>query len=379
MSRKLLATILAMALLGQSQGASLVNTHGGVYYPSPHIMDGHFNNGLAILAGAATGTIDATGEKFGMVFRVPKTGTISKVGFLTGNVATSQTLKVGLYTVATDGTPNTAAYGSMVAGTQTSPSTSTAYTVTLGTPATATQGDVVAAVVEFNVSVGNLVITALTSNGAPLSTSSYTLLRAGGGPTWSKNTSSPVLWLEYNDGTYYYVPYCYPATTLTNYTITNATSPDEVGVKFQVPFACRLSGLVAPLRITSSADFTVKVYDGSNNVQTSVAVLAAQTLGSSLNFVTAQILLPTSVSLAANTTYRMTILATTANNTTQLFTITAPSAAAMDAFANQTWVSTNRSAGGAWTDGTTEMPLMMLLLDQLPAGASGPKSTFVFD
>ena len=47
--------------------------------------------------------INASGEKYCVVFSVPKTGTISKIGFMTGAVANSQTLRVGLQNIgATD-------------------------------------------------------------------------------------------------------------------------------------------------------------------------------------------------------------------------------------------------------------------------------------
>ena len=65
-------------------------------------------------------TLDADGEKEGKVFRVPKSGTISKVGWRTATVAqNTNALTVGIYTVDASGDPcSTSAYGSMVACSQ---------------------------------------------------------------------------------------------------------------------------------------------------------------------------------------------------------------------------------------------------------------------
>ncbi len=113
----------------------------------------------AVLGAPGIGSLlmDASGEKAAFIFKIPKSGTITEIGFRTGAVTTADTLKAGLYTVDTSNNPTATAYGGMVAGTQASPAANTWYAVALGTNCTATAGDVVAVVIEFNSYVaGNL-------------------------------------------------------------------------------------------------------------------------------------------------------------------------------------------------------------------------------
>ena len=98
--------------------------------------------------------ISSTGARFGFVFQVPKTGSISKVGVRIGTAQTPIVSRLGLYTVDTAGNPTTTAYGGSAYNTFT-PTANTFSEVTLKTPATATAGDLAAVVCEFNSTAGN--------------------------------------------------------------------------------------------------------------------------------------------------------------------------------------------------------------------------------
>jgi hypothetical protein len=61
---------------------------------------------MSIVSSFVSRLIDATGEKYAAIIQIPKTGTISKIGFRTGTVTTSQTLRGGIETVdAATGAP----------------------------------------------------------------------------------------------------------------------------------------------------------------------------------------------------------------------------------------------------------------------------------
>src|SRR5688572_25458479 len=80
--------------------------------------------------------IDASGEKSSFVIQVPKTGSITHVGFRVASVSSSQTLRAGIETLS-GGAPSGSQYGGSAVGTQASPAADTFYEVALATPATA--------------------------------------------------------------------------------------------------------------------------------------------------------------------------------------------------------------------------------------------------
>lgn len=312
--------------------------------------------------------IDAAGEKAGFVFEVPKTGTISKVGFRTNSVTTAQTLRVSLQTVgATDGHPTGTLYGGSTAGTQASPASNTFYLVTLGTGASATIGDVVAAVIEFDATVGNLFIDGLATaqaGGAGVQfpyTRSYTTV-------WANESSMiPILAIEYSDGTYEYVGGAYPLATTFNTAFNSGSTPDERALKMNLPFSCRAIGFWW-YGILDLGDCDIVLYQGTTALET--RTLDKDFKGNNVQgFYRRRF--PGSRVLSINTDYYLSIKPASTSDVTS-FEATVNAAAMMDQFElGQKLTFASRTDAGAWTADTLRRPLIGLIIDQLDDGAGG--------
>ena len=307
------------------------------------------------LPGFNSQLIDASGERAAAIFKVPKSGTISKVGFRTGTVTTPQTLRVRLETV-TSGDPSGTLYGSSTAGTQAAPASNTFYTVALGTGATATLGDLVAAVVDFDSTVGNLNISALGFGCIFPYTDLFTA-------AWVRSNWTPVISLEYDDGSYAYTGMM-PVSTLTQYTYASGSTPDERALQFSLPFPCRAVGCW--INVDSDNPLDVVLYEGT----TSLTSISLDTNTRGLN-TDAPYYLPfsTAQSLTANTTYYLSIKPTSVSNITlQYFSVSA--AAVMNSFIGGTsFIEATRTDAGAWTPSTTTRPFLGVVIDQFDDGA----------
>jgi len=312
--------------------------------------------------------LDAAGEKASCIFQIPKSGTITNIGFMTGAVTSSQTLKVGVYSLDASDDPSTTVYGGMAAGTQASPAADTWYEVALGTNATATAGDVVAVTIEWNATAGNLEIRQMAGNsggiaqvGLPFNTH-YTA-------AWSKQTTTiPCIAIKYDDGSYAEIPLTLPVTAITQRYFSSGSTPDERGMKFTLPAPMRLTKFWLYQRISDVADWDFVLYDSGNSV------LLTQTLNHSVG-ATGRLKvfeLSTKQSLTASSVYRAVIKPTTATSDFYIHDMTLNSVAMLDIFGGgQNFHATERTDAGAWTDTTTSRPLMGFVFDQVDDGTGG--------
>ena len=310
----------------------------------------------------ATMVIDAAGEKATFIIPVPKTGTISKVGFATRAVADSQTLRVGLETLDASGNPSGTQYGGSVVGTQAAPAANTYYTVTLGTGASATRGDLIAVVIQFDVTVGNVQIGYHNTNiGQAIHVPYLDLFTT----VWTKNAShaGPITHLEYSDASVEVIPQCYPwsGSDWIAAAFNNGSTPDERALRFTLPNQTRAAGFWVQMDRDGDAD--VVLYDSDSTALQTTSLPAVRRGGTSYGHHTA--FFPASQVLSANTVYRLAVKPTTVTNVT-LYEFTVAAALIMDAFAiGQNAYLSTRALAGAWTDTTTRRSLVGLILDQL--------------
>jgi hypothetical protein len=305
--------------------------------------------------------LDNTDDRVAFIFRVPKTGNITKVGFHVITAATPQTIRVSLCTVdATTGDPNTALYGGSAAGTQASPAANTFYEVTLGTAASATIGDTIAVVLQFDTTAGDVGIRpGLTS----------VLGRAGVAfpymdayvTAWTKGAANgvnciPMCTIGYDDGTYPYNGMTPGASTVpAAVTFNNTSTPDEVGNRFTVPFLCRVSGFWAIADFDGDADLVL--YDSAS---TALATVSVDKDIEAVATAAYQTYLPFApVTLRPNVVYRAVVKPTSATNLI-IYRLTTQSAAMMDQMSGgQAWYETSRTDAGSWTDTTTQRILAL--------------------
>jgi hypothetical protein len=330
---------------------------GPIYYPDVDSWSAGLGTTLAM-----TGA----GFKAAFLITVPKTGSITAVTIRTGTVTSSQTLRVTLQTCdATTGDASGTLYGGSAAGTQAAPASNTMYSVTLGTPASATYGDQVWVVVEFDSTAGNLIIssmTMLTNHGYP-ATSLYN------GTTWTRGAGWFAGYLDYG-GTAYY-DQTLPVATVTITTINSGSAPNEYATNFTLPFPCRVRGFMVlgtPNSNTATVDFIL--YDASNNVLASRSFDPKRMFGSSAARPTTDIFNAPAI-IAANTLYRLAMKPTSVN----AMNITYwdfPSAAALGALSGGTAVSSSsRTGAGAWTNNAARRIALVPMIDQVDDGSGG--------
>lgn len=331
-----------------------------IYVPAPPWV-----SGTPALSGV---TIDASGEKCAMVFRVTKTGNISKVGIRFHVVTTPQDIKLSLQDLdlATGDPDGVVDQSGVIASANVT--ANTFRLATLDSARSVTEGDRLVVVAEFNSTVGNVQITrwGQTAMRFPYLTNFTT--------SWAKDNSSPVLALEYDGGTYSAIPGVWPLSAITGVAFHSGSSPDERGLKFRLPFPCRVRGVWAHMTASAGGNFDAKLYDSDGStVLKSVSVdgdEAKATGGSAAVF----FWFASPQTLDADTFYRITLLPTTGTSVT-LTEFDVASSAIMDALeGGQDFHHTSRVDAGAWTDTTTKRPFMGLIVDQLDDGAGGSET-----
>lgn len=338
---------------------------GGLWLPAPFLnalSEPGFDSGSYMI-------LDAAGEKASFVFQIPKSGTISAIGFMTGAVTTAQTLKAGLYTLDGSDNPSTTAYGSMVAGTQASPAANTWYEVALGTNATATAGDLVAATIEWNATAGNLQIRQIDGNGGSVGQCGLPYNTHFTAAWAEQNSAIPCIAIKYNDGTYAEIPLTMPVTAITQRSFNSSSTPDERGMKFTLPAPMRLSKVWFYHRVTDVQDWNFVLYDSGGTA------LLTQTMNQSV-IASGRLRvfeLATKQSLSAGSVYRAVVKPTTTTSDYYIHDMTFNSAAMLDIFGGgQNFHATERTDAGAWTDTTTIRPMMGFVFDQIDNGIRAP-------
>ena len=371
MKRFLIAVILAACCAAVSE-AQLTSIPGGLWIPGYYGATDRF-------AFADTFTLNDSDDKVAAIFQVPKTGSIDRVGIRTGTVTVSDTLKVGIYTVDTaTGAPTATAYGGMVAGTQGTLSTDSWYTVSLGTAASATRGDVIAAVIEFNSFVaGNLALSHVSANSSYRANRPY---RAQYEASWTVagTGGNLVLAIEYDDNTVDYVPGTYPWSAITVTNFNSGTTPDEYALKFKLPFPARISGFGTLWTGQSNGDFDAVLYD-SDGTTVLESLSVDNDLASATNALWGYGHFDTPVTLSKDTFYYLSLKPTSVTNVS-VATMDVSAAVFLDQVeGGQNFHLATKTDAGAFSATTTSRPFIFLQFDQFDAGASsGGASSYTF-
>lgn len=292
------------------------------------------------LTGGTTMVLDATGEKAAMIGylhingRPGTTKTIdttgsSSIGWQGGATAVfdngSSTLDIGIQGVTTggptavpDGTYTvkaTATTGADATPTLTTTNSWHQITPTTGT-ATLTEGDLIAVVLDFTNRAGSDAINVATNI---VSTTIMPVCNAYVSSAWGGAGvgSSPQCVITFNDGTIGTIDGTLWYGTATALIWNDSSNPDEYGMIFRVPFACKVDALWASVRtVDGTSDFTLTLSssaESTRNTLASVAVDAAK-IGPAAAEARFSARLATEVALEANTDYCISIKATGAGN-----------------------------------------------------------------
>lgn len=310
--------------------------------------------------------IDAADEKAAFIVHAPKTGNIRKIVWRTGTVATGATLDVRLETVnATTGDPSGTLKGTTTNGSQVVVATTDndkMFATQLTADAAVTRGDLLAVVIANPpTSFGNVQVSVYADDVylfpyCDLFTASWAKLGGRG----------PVVGFEYDDGSYAYMPGCFPTSAITSTLFGPSSTPDVYALAFSLPFPARLIG--AWIWADLDADATVKLYGADG-----VAVLASETLDANMRDSTTSAIrlvsFATAVALTPNTVYRLGI---EPSDNMNVYDFTVLSAAAMGMFAGGTsfYLSTAKDPDNIadWTDVPTRRLMAGIIFDAFDDG-----------
>lgn len=321
-------------------------------------------------------------NRVAFVFQVPKTGTLDWFEVRYGNVtnAPDNGMRFSFQDVDSNGNPDNGEDQYAVA---TMASVATGLWSVLpdymgstgtgsGSKRSVTRGDWLACVIRFEsfTAGDSVVVTLLTADtlAAPSSMFKYASQSSDAGASYTKQTDRSLdIALKYDDGTYACLGWPdVPMLVINTRTFSNASTPDERGLLFQVPFPCRCEG--GWVRVDSDAAWDMILYNaaGSNIASQTYGIKRVSTTGSN-----GRIYFPTPVDLTENVDYRLVVKPTSAS-TIAIYDFDINSNVHLEAIdGGVNWMSTSRTDAGAWTDTDTNRPFMGIILSAFDDGASG--------
>jgi len=325
--------------------------------------------GRALAAPSLIGlTIDAAGEKVGAVVQATATATIRKVGFRVHTVTSSGDVNVRLETVdAATGLPTGTLLHASADVTVTISSTGwKTADFGSGNGGAVTRGSTIFAVViqDDAASAPNIQISYYDDE--TLVAFPYVVSYIS---SWGKvTTGSPNIALEFADGTYMVLPTSgVLESSITTAVFSNASTPDHRGLRFKNPFNCRVAGAWIWTDFDGNADIELYDSDGTTVLQT------ASIDDDVRNFTDGRVYpiwFDGSEELTIDTFYRV-VVAPTTTTSVRYYEIGIDSTAIMDSRqGGQNFHATSKKDAG-WTDDTTAVPTIGLIIDQLDDGAGG--------
>ncbi len=317
--------------------------------------------------------INASGERVGMIFEAPATGTITKVGVKLGTVTTGDDLKISIQGVdATNGNPDGTINGSASVETVLATADNTwLETATTDLSASVTRGSTFSIVVEFNSFVaGDLEIDRWGATPNHL----FPYLRHDTGAGYaSPGNFWPLFSLNYG-GTFHEMHGVYPLL-LNDWGGSqwdNNDNPDERGLKFKSPVEVTLSGVSFVLRASAAgAPIDIKLYDAVDTLLETVTLdedfLSAGNVAHErvVQFVSDH-------TLTADAFYRISVEPQSTTSTIRTGFFTTNSSAEMTQMPGGTDIIwTERNDGGAWTDVDSKRAYIWPIITEITAGAGG--------
>lgn len=347
---------------------ALVTVPGGLYLPSIN-----FYGGANPTWRVSESTLDAAADRVAFIFRAPKAGNIQKVGFRVGTVVkgADTTLIYSLQTIdAASGNPDgtedetaTIAVGDIVSDTMIlSGNLSAVRAVTLG--------EMICAVVRFGVfNAGDSVPIGTLNEGVRQSDDYFGYLAVNLTGAYGRATASiAAVEIVYDDGSYAWIPASEPYSAVGTDAYNNTSTPDEIGLRFQIPFPATLAGCW--LNIDADGDFNINFYTAA--AKTALVAQDKDNRGGT-SAMSSSLMFTTRTALAANTTYVLSVEPSSATNVT-LSNVSVRAAAVMDQLVGgQAWqyaTAKDPAVAGDFALTTTKRPVMGLIFSQVDDGVS---------
>jgi len=348
---------------------------GGLWLPLPTV---HTVGAPSYIPGSLL--IDASAEKAAFIFRAPKTGTLDKAEIRTGAVTLggSSVLRlsfqdVDLTTGFSDGTQDQyrdIAAASVSANSWLAPGLMTSDGTDGGTKRSVTVGDQLSVVLEYSTfTASDSVIWAILGAAGVGQTISAFPTAALYTASWAFYSGGfPVMALKYSDGTYAGVgDFVCVASAVNSVTYNSGSTPDERALYFQLPAPVKVGGAWVRCDLDGDADVVLYDSDGSSVLSSASCDkdVRSQTSGGNLFVRFAE------ATLAASTTYRLSIKPTSATSLT-LYDFDVSAAAILGAVAGgSNWHFSSRTDAGAWSQVTTKRIWAGLLVTAIDDGVGG--------
>lgn len=351
----------------------------------PSIPSFTFGNDSTMLNRTAA-TIDATGEKYAMVGRHwnkdRATKSIRKVGILFGSVvkAGGSALTLSLQDVSlTLGPPltpdETQDQAVAIANASATFASNTFHlTGNLSADRSTAFGALLAVVIEFD-GGGRLSSDSVGFSTWSRSGVSHETLQLGGSlktASWGVVNQFPIVLFEYDDGTFGTLAGCWPCSTVNVIGIDSSTTPDEVGIEFQVPTPMSVDGGWGALWVTAAVTFDVVLYDGTSPMSGGTVSIDPQAIRVAGVYQMCGFTFDNAIDLQANHTYRVVFKPTTAAAQLNIPYFDVGASGHMQALPmGEAFTYTGRTDGGSFSPTTTRRVFMGLRQSGYEAGGGG--------
>ena len=349
--------------------------------PMLHANNGTPNATTSTFTLNTTSTTAVTG--FGWVFRVKENVTITSASFLVVSVTVTApgTLTGGLKAVTT-----TTGGGLVTADTTTWLGANTAFgttstyaantwtTITFGTPYTAQRGDVIGFWIQPTSgtwdATHSINILRAYQNVSHLTRAPYAVA-ANGSTTVGKQAVNSSSFMYHSSTKSYGWPF-----SLGNdigAAINSGSTPNEIGLKFRLPASSCSSYSVAGVMVSGllgTGDWDLVLYDSNGTTELQNITIDKDQIYNASSYPHIIYFNETTLaSLSPNVYYRVTLRPTSGTNmgTTHYWTLRANDRSCLvDQAADISW--TERT-GGAWTDTTTQLLVMQLIITDITGSA----------
>jgi hypothetical protein len=327
----------------------------------------------ATMAFVSSTALTASNHEHAVVGMVPKSGTITGVGFRFAAVTKvgSPTLVMSLQDVTLsagppgqpDGTQDqtaTIATGDVVANTW--------KTITLGTNRTVTQGDLLAVVWDYGTfTTGDSIAFShwQTSTGAgPMPQESGA--SHYNGSTWAILQAIPNIVLAYNDGTFATLTGCSPAESLTSTSFNSGTATNLRGNLWIPHSDMTIRGIVGYYQPSGNADLVI--YNSAFTELRSVTIDANTVRSNALRMY--QAIFSSDLDVTGGSTYYLMLRPAGTNVT--MVTIGVNTAAHLQAtFYGDQLYGAYRTSGGTWSTNTAEQNPIGVIQSKIGSTGSG--------
>lgn len=338
-----------------------------VSLPSPMAFPG--------LVGALTGspslgtaaTLTSAGHYMAWVFCAKEDMTISHVGFRAGTASGSPTIEVRIETVDTStGLPSGTLWATNTNGTTGTVSTNTNPLQALTASASITKGQIFCVKIAYSSGTSQIIQSVQSMAYPGNSVLPYQIVNTGTPTRGQMNGSIALLALGSSTTTFYHVPGSIPISAIAGGTFNNTNSAKR-GMRFVPPMNCRAIGIKWH-NSSSSGDLNVVLYnDAGTELSNSSTAFDGDLNGAGAN-AASTVYFDNPVTLTAGTAYRIAIEPSSATNV-NVGTMTLPSSDYFSGTPAKDMAVYTSFSTSTWTDSTTQLPVMDLIIDQVDDGA----------